>query len=250
LLLFASAFLETTLISDLKMINDSNSQENIAPSAKLRAIGILAAARSTTRRELEEKSTLRFFEPGAPIWSAGDDFVAVIQSGQAKLQIMLNSGQSLTLYFLRVGDMMGLIENTSDKGAASLCLAVSVVTATIIPLSALHTALQSDSGFQQAILDAALAETAQLRQRLFEMATLSVQSRLATYLLNEASLNGNQVDIRNPLTHEELATLLGANREVITRALRAFEKLGLIAYSRLYLRILEPTKLQALASKG
>lgn len=222
----------------------------LPPSAKLRAIGVLAEATAATRRALEEKSTFKLFEPGAIVWGDGDAFIAVIQSGHVKLQVMLDSGQSTNLDFLSAGDLAGFIENTAENRLATLYVATSMVIAAIIPLAATRDSLNADPAFREAVIAQTSTQTVQLRQRLFELATLSVQGRVASYLLANAQLYGASHEIRTPLTHEELASLLGSNREAITRTLRSFDKLGLIIYSRHNIRILDTSKLRDIYEKG
>jgi CRP/FNR family cyclic AMP-dependent transcriptional regulator len=210
------------------------------PSAKLRAIGVLAEALSGTRRFLEEKSSFRLFDPGATVWSDGDKSVAVIQSGRAKLQLTVDSGQATTLEYLKVGDVTGLQTGAGEGHLVTSCVSTSVVGAVIIPDEAIQAALEADRDFRVAVNALTMQEISKLRKRLFEMANFSLGARLASHLLDLVEPYQGITEIKSPLTHEELALLLGANREAITRALRLFNKQALIDYSRKTLKILDP----------
>ena len=106
-----------------------------------------------------------------------------------------------------------------------------------------------DADFRTALDRQTSSQNIKLRKRLFEMATLPLQSRLASYPIEECEYTQGVSQISNPPTHEELASLLGANREAITRALRALEKLGLITYSRQTIKVLGVAQLQSMQSQ-
>lgn len=216
------------------------------PPPRLRVMGVLAAAKASTRRELEDKSILRIFDIGAQVWKNGDDQLAVIQSGRCRQQLMLETGQAMTLAFLNAGDLAGLFESSAEKRLATVYSATSVLTAVFIPVAAMRTAMDIDMELRSSVEKHLSLENVKLRQRLFEMATLPIQGRLASYLLEECSKNPASEEIKNPLTHEELASLLGTNREAITRTLRVFEKLGLVVYSRQRIKMIDMIKLKAL----
>ena len=73
----------------------------------------------------------------------------------------------------------------------------------------------------------------------------SLDKRLATFLLEEAAIeDSNELKI----THEIIANHLGSHREVITRMLRYFHSDGIVKLSRGKITLLNPERLEALAS--
>ena len=73
----------------------------------------------------------------------------------------------------------------------------------------------------------------------------SLDKRLATFLLEEAAIeDSNELKI----THEIIANHLGSHREVITRMLRYFQSDGIVKLSRGKITLLNPERLEALAS--
>jgi CRP-like cAMP-binding protein len=217
---------------------------------RLKAVGLMAAARASTRRDLEQSGTLVVFTIGSMIWRDDVGYIAVVQSGRARLEVVHHDHLAVTLGFLRTGDVAGLLESHATKRFPTICHATSIVTALIIPIQVVRAAIDQDQELRAAVLERAASETVQLRQRLLEMATLSIQARLASYLLESCDEDRELSDIRNPPTHQELASLLGTNREAITRSLRLFEAMGIIRYSRQTIRILSVTKLISLLEKG
>lgn len=218
--------------------------------ARIRPIGVFEAADATTRRRLEAVSTARVFEPAATIWSNAETKVAIIQSGRSKLQVMLQSGQTTTLKFNKPGDMVGQLEPKASGEFVTACVAISVVSAIIISQDAMQEAFDTDQGLRLAMLERNSKETTELRQRVFEMANLSVRARVASYLLHANDPADERLDIKTNLTHEEIASLIGSNREAVTRVLRSLDGQDIIRYSRQKIEILNLAGLKAIIAQS
>jgi CRP-like cAMP-binding protein len=88
-----------------------------------------------------------------------------------------------------------------------------------------------------------------LTARNMEMTTLSVEERVGRYLLRlaeEESKLAKGAIIENAPTHAEIAGSIGANREMVSRAISKLAKNGVIKSSRQKIEILDP---EALANK-
>ena len=79
--------------------------------------------------------------------------------------------------------------------------------------------------------------------RLEQFMWKSVDKRVASFLLQESSIEGS-CELRT--THEAIANHLGSHREVVTRMLRKFQKEGMVKLSRGKVTILDKGKLEAL----
>jgi len=70
-----------------------------------------------------------------------------------------------------------------------------------------------------------------LNERIFELSTLSVGNRIHAELLALAHASGirdNSATISPPLTHAEIASRIGTNRETVTREINALSRSGII----------------------
>ena len=74
----------------------------------------------------------------------------------------------------------------------------------------------------------------------------SLDKRLASFLLEEASIEGTQ---KLKITHEAIANHLGSHREVITRMLRYFQNEGMVRLSRGAIEIADSEKLEELCEE-
>lgn len=231
-------------------MTQSKTSKSPSTYSRLRAIGLMAAAKTSTRRAIEEKSVLRVFEAGTHIWKDGDPNVVVIQSGQCRLQIMSEGGQATTLAYLSDGDLAGLVERGAQNSVVSAYIATSCVSAMVISNEVLQSAFDEDIDLRKAMMDHVFNDAIVMRRRLFGMATLSVQARVASYVLDAALTSPSQSVVQTPQTHEEIASIVGATREAVTRTLRALVKQEIISYSREALKILNQPALKSLSKGG
>lgn len=87
-----------------------------------------------------------------------------------------------------------------------------------------------------------------LTERSMEMTTLSVEQRVATYLLRLAAEHDKLAQgaiIENAPTHAEIAGTIGANREMVSRSISKLAKRGAILPARQRIEILDPDLLSA-----
>ncbi len=87
---------------------------------------------------------------------------------------------------------------------------------------------------------------AEAEARLEDLAHRSVPERLAALLLRLAEPAGGVVE---GITHQELADMVGAYRETVTRALDELQATGLVELGRKHIRILDPAALVAFLHK-
>ena len=82
----------------------------------------------------------------------------------------------------------------------------------------------------------------------------NVQQQLPGRLANTISYLANEVYGENPfslnLTQTEIAALIGTSRESVSRLLKEFQDLGIIALTNNMLTILNDKKLEEIKQKG
>ncbi len=187
------------------------------------------------------------FEKGANIHDGNVcTGVILVKSGSLRLYILSDDGKEITLLRLFPGDMCILSascvlstvtfdvfvdsEENSDcvvvGGCAYEDLSRRMPEAKIF---ALETAVASFSDIMWV-----------LQQILF----MSMDRRLAIFLLDEAAKTGSDT-LR--LTHEQIAKYMGSAREVVSRMLKYFATEGLVSASRSEgIRLLDKKRLRAL----
>ena len=90
-------------------------------------------------------------------------------------------------------------------------------------------------------LEAALARFSDVMWVMQQILFMSMDKRLAIFLLDEIAKNG--ADTVN-LTHEQIAKYMGSAREVVTRMLKYFSSEGIVELSRGGIKVIDKKKLR------
>jgi len=94
-----------------------------------------------------------------------------------------------------------------------------------------------------------VAQVRSLTERVLELSTLNVRSRLHCHLLRRCAISGvidNRAVIEPSPTHEVLATTIGTHREAVTREISFLASVGIIAAARRRLDVLDVERLSGL----
>ena len=92
-------------------------------------------------------------------------------------------------------------------------------------------------------LEAALSRFSDVTWVMQQILFMSVDKRLAIFLLDESSKRGSDIIT---LTHEQIAKYMGSAREVVSRMLKYFSSEGLVEVSRGGIKLLDKKRIRAL----
>ena len=202
---------------------------------------------SEIQKENLMRSSEKFrFEKGENIHN-GEKCTGIIlmKSGSLRLYILSEDGKEITLYRIFPGEMCMLSascvletvtfdvfvdsEENSDCVVIGGCIFEDLTRRmSEVKIFALQTALSRFSDVMWV-----------MQQILF----MSMDKRLAIFLLDESSKRGSEVIM---LTHEQIAKYMGSAREVVSRMLKYFSSEGLVEVSRGGIRITDKKRLRAL----
>lgn len=120
------------------------------------------------------------------------------------------------------------------------------------PAEAFLALIARNGAFATAVAAHLARTVVSLTDRVFELAALEVRFRIYAELLRLASA-GEQTSegllIRNAPTHEAIAATVGAQREAVTRELRALTSEGLLRQTKRELLILDMERLRDLVRR-
>ena len=171
----------------------------------------------------------------------------LIKTGQLRAYILSDEGREITIYRLFDRDMC-LFSASCILNSIQFEITITAEKDTefwLIP-SELYKNLLTESAplanYTNELMAARFSDVMWLiEQALWK----SLDNRLATFLLEDAATEDpNELKI----THEIIANHLGSHREVITRMLRYFQSEGIVKLSRGKITLLNPERLEALAS--
>lgn len=175
----------------------------------------------------------------------------LLQSGQISLQLLSSSGRVLTLKVIEPGQIFGHIVLTGSATYDTFAEAVKTSCVIEAPREALHQALLQQADLRLAMIEALGQYQMMVSRRLEEVAFKSVPARLASLLLDMAdSADGHQRSRLPRRTHQQLAEMINAYRETVTKVINQFRAARLLDIDHSGITLLNPSRLRELAQSG
>ena len=207
----------------------------------LRECRLLATLGEEERTRLSSIGKYRKFVAGDGyvLGLGGANDVYFVLAGAFRLSKMTVDGRFATIRRAGVGDQFGefaVLE--SDGGGAQKTNFVhceKTGLCFVLPGDAFRALVADQPRLAGAVLRELAAATRDLAERLCELATLDVRSRLLaelSRLAQRGAFDGAGSRIEPAPTHEALGAQIGASREVVSRHLKELERRGLIRVPR------------------
>ncbi len=199
----------------------------------LALLPLLAELSETERNQIAELLMKKQVTRGEAIILAKDSSRTLyfIVDGKVKVSVADSSGKEIILAVLERGEVFGEIalltgeDRSADVSALEDCL--------LLQLSHADFAMNQSklTGFMNALLVLLAHRLRTASLKIADLALLDVSQRLFKTLCALAerrvvSPNVAVFEIANRPTHQELASMIGTSREIITRALKALERDG------------------------
>jgi CRP/FNR family transcriptional regulator, cyclic AMP receptor protein len=176
----------------------------------------------------------------------------VIRSGRVKICAVDRQGNELVFTFLIKGDVLGDLAIIDGKPRSATAIAMEDTDTLYLERDDFKKFLSSSPQACMGIIDMLCQRLRRLSGQLEELSFLDVAGRIARNLTKMAVAESPMaVSSSQPLcliTQEELATVIGASREMVNKVLGSFVDLGLISITRKKLTILNPQELERIAS--
>ena len=171
----------------------------------------------------------------------------LIKTGQLRAYILSDEGREITIYRLFDRDMC-LFSASCILNSIQFEITITAEKDTefwLIPSELYKNLLTESAPLANYTNELMAARFSDVMWLIEQVLWKSLDKRLATFLLEEAAIeDSNELKI----THEITANHLGSHREVITRMLRYFQSDGIVKLSRGKITLLNPERLEALAS--
>jgi CRP/FNR family transcriptional regulator, cyclic AMP receptor protein len=212
--------------------------------------GLLSPAERDSLRSLGSE---RNYPPGVIMCVEGDPatHVFVLISGWVKVLSVTDDGHERVLALRGDGDVVGEAAGDTIGRRNATIQAISAVRALIVSHERFTSFLDTHHGPNNAYRRMMARRMSGADMALRRQSVTSGAQRLAGLLLDLAGQHGNHddgvIEIALPLTQEELASLAGASRATITRALNNWRKRDLIRTGQRRITIIDPQGLRRTA---
>jgi CRP/FNR family transcriptional regulator len=167
--------------------------------------------------------------------------VRVFESGE--------SGREIALYRLNAGELcvLSLTSLMAPEAYSAGAVAESEIEVALIPVPQFQEALAHSDHFRAFVLTTLSRRLGQMMALVEQVTFRQLDLRLAWLL---GRLFGQNSAPRLQITHQELALELGTSREVISRMLKEFERMGCIRLGRGEIELLSPDTLSRLTRRA
>lgn len=202
-------------------------------------------------RTLAERSRYRTYKAGEMFIGEADPAHAfyVIVTGQVKLYKSSPEGKEQTLYLLRPGDPFGMCTAFAIDSFPANAMALEESGILMIPGPVMEAVAMSEP---RLLLNIIQILSDRLKESMLLIESLSLKEipeRLASFLLHALTREGDRETDRLELTitQRELAKILGATPEALSRAVRKMSNAGILAMEGRTIRIPDRGALEVLA---
>lgn len=184
-----------------------------------------------------------FFRTGASC-----ECIPLVSQGDVRVFLTGESSREITLYHVEAGQTCLLTLNAAllNTPYAADAIVEEEVKALVVPVNTFKQWFDENDPVRQFVLDTMAQRITELMTLVSEITFGRLDTRLADYLLRHSAPTdaGGQALC---MTHEHIAAELGSVREVISRVLKEFERMGAVSIQRgrielQDLRILETLK--------
>jgi len=204
-------------------------------SCKLKTSGFFCELTAPALKDLDEYRSSTTYPEGALLFLEKQEprGVFVLCAGEVKLSISSSGGKTLILRIARPGEVLGLMATLSGEP-------YEVTAETIRPCQVayirrddfLRFIAKYPEGYQGVVRQMTSLYQGACSQLRTVGLSASAPEKLARLLLDWSS-DGKETEqgtqVRLPLTHEEIAALIGTTRETVTRTLSEFKNNNLVA---------------------
>jgi CRP/FNR family cyclic AMP-dependent transcriptional regulator len=226
-----------------------------ASTLGLRGVGLLQGLPQHRLEALARECKWRRYDAGQPIISRNgkDNDVSLVVSGRVRVTTYSAAGREVAFHEDGAGTLFGDIAAVDDGPRSADVVALDSVLVAALPAAAFKRLLQQEPLVADRFMRRLAALVRQLSERVIDLSTQGVQSRVHAELLRLARMapvQGNVARIEPAPRHSDIASQVSTYREQVTRELSALNKAGLLARDAGSLVIKDVSRLERLVEQG
>lgn len=218
----------------------------------LQNFNLFKAIPAAEMMKLQDMITTDWIKHKDPVFLSGEPnrWVYFLKQGLVKLSMGTPDGKALTVALLKPGEIFGELAPTEDSDESLEAIALEDSYLCRIRSEAFLAYAEHNAGLMLSINKLLGLRIRRIQTAVRDMAFLDVPGRLAK-LLFQLSESDSVVDpqglmISLRLTHQEIANLIGASRELVSTVLGRFVAEGLVVQHKRRLILPDPRRLTKL----
>lgn len=191
---------------------------------------------------------------GEFIYMPGDraDHVYILRQGRVKLSVLSESGKEIAIDIIQPGEIFGEFALIDESPRSNMAQALDDMLMWVFPKRDFMHLLASQPKLALSYIRLVGDRRRRMEKKLSDITSKAVSGRVCE-LLHELSTSACEVDPAAsdylvPLTHHDVASLIGAARQTTTTVLNDLERRGIIELGRGWVRVKRLKELQIYAS--
>ena len=152
----------------------------------------------------------------------------ILLNGRARVLTADSRGREVILAVLQPGDYVGEMSLIDDSPHSATVRAEVQTDMLVLGRADFARCLPENSSLSYAIMHGLVQRLRAADRQIESLALLDVYGRVARALLEMASDDGEKKIIRNKVSRQDLAKVVGASREMVSRVMKDLEERGMI----------------------
>ena len=226
-----------------------SAQTTTAKLETLKLYSFFHAAPDVLKERILETAISGRLKPGTYFFRRDGfcDQVALVGEGSVRVFVTNDAGREITLYHVGPGETCPLnllcaLRGTQAPAAARVMIPLHGVA---LPTEIFRQWVDTEKVVRDFVFEGLATRLVHILTLMEEITFGKLDRRLAEFLLNRLSRSDQQPPVIN-MTHEQIALELGSAREVISRMLAEFERVGAIELARARISLRDDQPLQKL----
>jgi CRP/FNR family cyclic AMP-dependent transcriptional regulator len=181
--------------------------------------------------DLATYGLIRRYRKKAIVMTEGDfgDSLYIVLHGQVKIFAAEANGRELTFAVIGAGEFFGELALDGGPRSAS-AMALQPTTCVVVPGSKVRQRMQEDPGLALEVVTRVLKRSRSMTETARQLALVDVYGRVVQVLEGERGPASSREAIElDKLTHQQIASRVGASREMVSRLLKDLERGGYVA---------------------
>lgn len=197
----------------------------------IRRVPLFAALTPAQAQSLAGAVTKGRFKKGSTLIEAGkvSNALYIILSGRAHVVMADDNGREVILAILHTGDYVGEMSLLDHEAHSATVYAEVAMDVLMLGRDDFVRCLHENAELSLAVMRGLVKRLRNADHKIGSLALTSVYTRVAELLKQLATPNGNgDMVIRDKISRQDIAKMVGASREMVSRVMKDFEEQGIL----------------------
>ncbi len=197
----------------------------------IRRVSLFSMLTSAQAEALAAAVSKKRFKRGEILVEQGkkSNALYIVLTGRTRVVMADSKGREVILATLKSGDYVGEMSLIDDEPHSATVVADQQVDVLLLGRDSFLRCLGENMEMSHSVMRVLVQRLRKASQNISSLALVGVYGRVAKVLLDSAVLDEeNRLMIRDKVSRQDLAKMVGASREMVSRVMKDFEEQGFI----------------------